>query len=173
MDIVKISTEWAKDEMLSAKFFFLVGIMFVFVALGFWQFGKTDVGRAFIYPMLVAGLLLSMAGVGFFISNNSRISNFETEYNKDASFFVRAEIARAERTMGEYDNIAFRVFPGIIIVAALLIIFVNIPIWRAIGITTIAVMTTIVLLDSIAHARMADYHKKLLLVNKKELHWEM
>lgn len=53
-----------------------------------------------------------------------------------------------------------------IIVAALLILFVNTPIWRAIGITTIAMLIVILLVDGTAHSRMEAYHEQLV-VHKK------
>ena len=51
MDILKLSMEWAKDEILSSKFFILFGLLFLFGALGFWQMGKTELAKAFITPV--------------------------------------------------------------------------------------------------------------------------
>ena len=140
MDIVKTATEWSKDELFSSLFFILFGIMFVVGSIGFWQLGKTDVAKSFIYPMLIAGALLLTAGIGFFFGNKSRLTNIETEYKANPSAFVQSEIERTEKTMGEYQNIAFKVFPLIIAVAALLMVFVNSPTWRAISIVTIATL---------------------------------
>ena len=51
-------------------------------------------------------------------------------------------------------------------VAALLIIFIDKPIWRAISITTIALMVVILTIDYNANARIEAYNKQLVLVEK-------
>jgi len=165
MDILKTATDWAKAELFSTPFFILFGLVFVAASIGFWQLGKTDVARAYIIPTLVAGLLLITIGIGLFYTNKSRISQFETDFYNDASAFVSAEITRAEATLKEYNTIVFKAIPVIIIVAALLIIFINTPMWRAISITTIAMLVVILLVDGTAYARMNAYHKALELVS--------
>ncbi|MEM9339649.1 MAG: hypothetical protein AAGA66_13020 [Bacteroidota bacterium] len=168
MEILKTSIQWAKDEVFSSAFFLLFGVAFVLATIGFWQLGKTEVAKAFIYPMLVAGIFLLIAGFGLISSNKSRLSNFEADYKADPSTFVKTEIACVEKTIGEYQNIALKVIPVIIAVAALLILFVDKPIWRAISITTIALMLCMVWVDSIAKARLEAYHQKLVSVAKQE-----
>ncbi|MCB0856355.1 MAG: hypothetical protein KDD63_29250, partial [Bacteroidetes bacterium] len=65
-----------------------------------------------------------------------------------------------------YRTIVFKVIPFIIVAAALLIFFVDKPIWRATAITTIAMMVVILLVDSNANARIIEYKKQLELVDK-------
>ena len=166
MDILKIATDWAKAELFSTPFFMLFGLAFMVASLGFWQLGKTDIARAYIIPTLVAGILLLIIGLGLFFNNKSRITKFETAYNKDATAFVESEIIRAESTLKEYQNVVFKAIPIIIIIAALLIVFVNTPTWRAISITTIAIMISILLIDGTAHARIETYKVQLELVEK-------
>lgn len=166
MDILKLATEWAKAEVFSTRFFIFFAILFLIASIGFWQLGKTDIARAYIIPTLVAGALLMTIGLGLFFTNKSRITEFEAACNRDASAFVESEIARAESALKEYKTIVFKAIPIIIIVAALLIIFINTPIWRAICITTIAMMIVILLVDGTAHARIETYHKQLELVDK-------
>ena len=168
MEILKAATEWAKDEVFSSRFFILFGIMFVLATIGFWQLGKTDVARAFIYPTLVAGILILTVGIGIFFANKSRVTSFTEDYNADASAFVKSEIVRTEKSMGEFKTIVFKVIPVIIVVAALFIIFVDKPLWRAICITTIAMMMVILFVDSNANARIQAYHKQLKSVEKQE-----
>lgn len=162
MEIVDAANQWAKDEVFSSKIFILVGIMFLLASVGFWQTGITNVAKAYIYPTLVAGSLLFVAGMGFYFSNKSRLSSFEADYKKDPSAFIKAEITRTEKTMGEYQNIAFKVFPVIIAAVALLIVFVNKPTWHAIGVTTIALMICLIWVDSNANARIKAYHQQLV-----------
>lgn len=161
METLKSATDWAKAELFSTPFFILFGVAFMAGSLGFWQLGKTDIARAYIIPTLVAGLLLMTIGLGLFFANKSRINQFKTAYNEDASAFVASEIVRAEKTLKEYKTIVFKIIPLIIIVAALLIIFINTPTWRAISITTIAMLIVILLVDGTAHARIEAYHKQL------------
>ena len=168
MEILKSSNQWAKDEVFSSAFFILCGVAFVLATIGFWQLGKTEVARAFIFPTLVAGSLLIMAGISFTLSNKNRLSSFKAEYKTDSVTFVKAEIARVEKTLGEYRNIALKVLPIGIVIAALLIVFIDKPLWRAISITTIALLLCMIWIDSIAEARLDDYHQKLKAVEQKE-----
>lgn len=167
MDVLKLATEWAKAEVFSTRFFIFFALLFFMASLGFWQLGKTDIAKAYIIPTLVAGALLLTIGLGLFYTNKSRITAFEAAYNSDATAFVTSEIDRAERTLKEYQTVVFKAIPIIIMVAALLIIFINTPTWRAIAITTIAMMIVILLVDGTAHARIDAYHKQLELAQKK------
>lgn len=163
MDILKLATDWAKEEVFSSRFFILFGIAFILAAIGFWQLGKTEMARAFIYPTLVVGLLILTVGVGIYVANKTRVTSFVESYAQSAPDFVQSEISRTEKSMGEFKNIVFRVIPIIIALAALLIVFVDKPLWRAIGITTIAMMVVILFVDSNANARITKYHDQLLL----------
>ena len=136
-------------------------------SMGFWQLGKTEIARAYIIPTFVAGALLFIIGVGLFFTNKSRITQFETAYNNDASAFVKSELVRAEATLKEYQTIVFKVIPFIIAVCALIIVFMDKPIWRASMITTIAMMVVILLIDGTAHARIDAYNQQLLVVEKE------
>ena len=169
MEILKASNQWAKDEIFSSVFFILFGVAFILAAISFWQLGKTDVARAFIYPTLVAGSLLLMAGIGFVVSNKNRLKNFESEFMADSNAFVKTEITRVEKTMGEYRNIALKVLPLSVMAAALIIVFVDKPIWRAISITVIGLLLCMMWIDSIAEARLEDYHKELKAVEAQKV----
>lgn len=165
MEILKTALEWAKAEMFSSLFFVLFGLLFALAALFFWQLGKTELAKAFVIPTLVAGVLLLAVGLGLFFTNKSRAANFTEAYNADKKAFIESEIARAKDTMGQYQNV-FKVIPFIIVTAALLLIFLNTPLWRAIGITTIAMMAVILFVDSNANARIEAYNKQLVSAQK-------
>lgn len=161
MDILKTATDWAKAEIFSTSFFIAFGIVFIIACIGFWQLGKTDMARAYIIPTLVAGILLLIIGIGLVYTNVTRVSQFEADYNADASAFVQTEIERVDRTLQEYRTIVFKAIPIIIIVAALIIVFVEKPIWRASAITTIAMMAVILLIDGTAKSRIEAYNEQL------------
>lgn len=167
MDILKAATDWAKAELFSTPFFILFGVLFILASVGFWQLGKTEMAKAYIIPTLIAGALLMTIGLGLFFTNKSRITQFETAYNKDASAFVKSELERAEATLKEYRTIVFKIIPIIIAVCAIIIVFIDKPIWRASMITIIAMMVVILLIDGTAHARIDNYNQQLLLVEKE------
>ena len=167
MEILKLATEWAKAEVFSTRFFIFFAILFLIASLGFWQLGKTDLAKAYIIPSLVAGLLLMTIGLGLFYTNKSRIIQFEKAFNTDASSFYQSEIERSESTLKEY-SVVFKVIPILIIVAALLILFINTPTWRAISITTIALLTVILLVDGTAHSRIDSYNTELKTLDIKK-----
>jgi predicted membrane channel-forming protein YqfA (hemolysin III family) len=166
MDILRTATDWAKAEVFSTSFFIVFGVVFVLASIGFWQLAKTDMAKAYIIPTLVAGSLLLIIGLGLFFTNKSRITQFETAYNNDATAFVESEIARVESTLKEYQTIVFKAIPFIIVVAALLIVFIDKPVWRASAITTIAMLVVILLIDGTAKARIDAYSEQLELVDK-------
>ncbi|MBC3845563.1 hypothetical protein H8K90_04140 [Winogradskyella echinorum] len=168
MDILKIATDWAKAEVFSTRFFIIFAIGFLIASAGFWQLGKTEIAKAYIFPTLIAGAMLLTIGLGLFYTNKSRIKQFETAYNNNAVSFVEAELKRADSTLNEYKTIVFKAIPIIIAVCALVIIFLNTPIWRASMITTIAMLVVILLVDGTAHGRIDAYNKQLLLI-KNEL----
>lgn len=162
MDILKAATDWAKAELVSTPFFILFGVVFMVTSLGLWQFGKTDLAKAYIIPTLVAGALLAIIGLGLFFTNKSRITQFEKAYHEDAAAFVTSELERADATLKEYKNIVFTAIPLIIVACSLVLFFVSTPIWRASMISTIAMLTVILLIDGLAHARIDEYNRQLL-----------
>jgi hypothetical protein len=166
MEILKTATDWAKDEVFSSMFFILFGMMFALASIGFWKLGRTEVAKAFITPTIVVSILLLAVGLGIFFTNKSRVTSFKTAYNNDSSDFIKSEIIRTEKSMGEYKTIVFKIIPIIIVAAALLIIFVDKPIWRASCISTIALMVVILSVDINANARIEAYHQELLSVEK-------
>ncbi len=167
MDILKTAIEWAKSEVFSSMFFILFGGIFLIMTLGFWQLGKTEVAKAYIIPTMVAGILLLIVGFGIFFTNRARTKTFETEYNANASDFIQSELKRTKQSMGEYKTIVFKVIPFIIVAAAITIAFISNATWRAIALTTIAMMTVIIFVDSNANARLKAYHSELELAVKQ------
>lgn len=164
MELLKLATEWAKSEVFSTRFFILFSIGFLFASVGFWQLGKTDLAKAYIIPTLVADILLLIIGSGLNYTNIQRVKQFEKHYNEDASAFYQSEIERSESTLKEY-TVVFKVIPILIIIAALIMLFVNTPTSRAICITAIAMLIVILLVDGTAHSRIENYHKELKLVD--------
>ena len=167
MNVLKLAIEWAKAEVFSTRFFIFFAIGFLIASIGFWQIGKTELAKAYTIPTLVAGLLLMTIGLGLSYTNKSRIKQFEKEFNADATSFYQSEIKRSEGTLKEY-TIVFKAIPILIIIAAALILLINTPTWRAISITTIAMLSVIILVDGTAHSRIENYYKELKLLDVKD-----
>lgn len=166
MELLKLATEWAKAEVFSTRFFIFFAIVFLITSVGFWQLGKTDLAKAYIIPTLIAGILLLIIGSGLNYTNIQRVKQFKKDFNTDASAFYQSEIERSESTLKEY-TVVFKVIPILIIVAALLILIMNTPTWRAISITSIAMLTVILLVDGTAHSRIESYNTELKAVDIK------
>ena len=66
MDILKTSIDWAREELLSNGLFALFGAMFLVASLLFWSRGETDMAKAFVFPMMIAGVLMLILGGGLF-----------------------------------------------------------------------------------------------------------
>jgi ABC-2 type transport system permease protein len=164
MELLKLATEWARSEVFSTRYFIFFAIGFLIASIGFWQLGKTELAKAYIIPTFVAGILLLIIGSGLNYTNIQRVKQFEKEFKTDASAFYQTEIVRSEDTLKEY-SIVLKVIPILIIIAALLILFVNTPTWRAISITSIAMLVIILLVDGTAHSRIENYHKELKLID--------
>ena len=164
MELLKLATIWAKSEVFSTRFFIFFAIGFDIAGYLFWQFGKTDLAKAYVIPNLVAGLLLLIIGMGLLYSNKSRIIQFEKEFRTDSTAFYQSEIERTESTLKEY-TVVFKVIPILIIIAALLILFFDTQTWRASCITAIAMLIIILLVDGTAHARIENYNKELKILD--------
>lgn len=166
MEILKTARDWAKAEIFSSSFFIIFGLVSVAVSLGFWQLGKTDLAKAYIIPTAVAGVLLITVGIGLVYANLTRITSFDEDFNKDAPAFIQSEIERVDGTLKEYKTVVFSAIPIIIIAFALILIFVNTPTWRAISITTIAMLMIVLFIDGTAHARIELYKNQLVEKNQ-------
>ena len=87
-----------------------------------------------------------------------------TFYGKEPP--TKSEIARTEKSQNDLATIVFIILPLIIIVAALVSMVVSTPVWRAIGITTIALVVCLMFIDSNTSSRNSNYHQELLNLNK-------
>ncbi len=162
MDILRAATDWARAEMLSNSVFILCGALFLAVGCAFWHMGRADMVRAYVVPMVVAGLLLLILGGGLLYGTRQSLSGFAPDFGQDAAGFVAREMARVDKTIAQYRRAAFTVMPLLIAGAAGLMIVLNGPLWRAGLITGIAVLSIVMLVDSTACARLESYRLHLM-----------
>lgn len=136
MDILKLSIEWAKAEVFSAKIIWIFSCIVLLSAGGFAFWGKTAMAKAFVIPLIVSGIFLLATGIGLYAANKPRISQFEKDYKSNAEYFVKKEIERTTKSDGDF-RLIFKILPAIAIVAALFLMVFSSPNWRAISITVI------------------------------------
>ena len=160
MDILKLSTDWAKSEIFSSKIVWLFSVIETLAALGFWHLGRTPMAKAFVWPLLMAGLFIALVGAGLFLANNPRIDQFEKEYRLDPDAFVQSEIQRTEKSRREL-SLVFKILPVVIVIAAIVILVMPASIWRAIAITVIVNAAFLMIVDSNTEARNNIYHHKI------------
>jgi hypothetical protein len=160
MDIIKLSTDWAKAEVFSAKIVWLFSFVEIVAAIGFWLWGKTGMAKAFIWPLLIAGIFLVIVGAGLFFVNNPRITGFDTEYRRNPKAFLQGEIQRTDQSKRQLA-LVFKILPAIIIFAAAVILLVPSSLWRAIAITTIITTAFLMIVDSNTEARNNIYNSQL------------
>ncbi|HWK07830.1 MAG TPA: hypothetical protein VNS58_29565 [Puia sp.] len=165
MDIIKLSTDWARAEIFSAKIVWLFSLVESLAALGFWYWGRTAIAKIFLWPLLVMGLFLVAVGAGLYAANQPRIARFENESRHDPKAFLETEIQRTAKSQRDLASV-FKILPAIIIVAAAVIAFAPANGWRAISVTVILTAAFLMVVDSNTTARNDDYHNQLLEINK-------
>jgi ABC-2 type transport system permease protein len=160
MDILKLSMDWAKNEVFSSKVVWLFSVIELVAAFGFSYLGKTPMAKSFVWPLLTAGLFLALVGAGLFFANNPRIDRFQQEYRLDPNAFVQSEIQRTEKSKGELA-LVFRIIPVIIILSAAVILVVPGAVSRAIAVTVILNAAFLMAVDSNTEARNNIYYYEI------------
>ena len=161
MDVLSIALEWARAEAQTASYFVGFGLLFIVFSIGVWRLGETKMAKAYIFPMLIAGILLIVLGSLLFDLYDSNIESLKTKYNENPSEFIETEIQRTKASIAQYKRDLFDVFPFVMGFSALMMIFIKRKIWRAIFITLIAMSTVIMLVDSQAIALLEEYNRNL------------
>src|ERR1700740_3676548 len=160
MDIVKLSTDWAKAEVFSGKMIWLFSVIYIIAAIGFLRLGRTDMAKAFFWPLLAAGVFLIAVGAGLYFANQPRAQRFEQTYRQNPGAFVKQEIERTGNSQNQL-KLVFRILPSMVIIGALLILFVpDSPNWKATGITLVITAAFLMVVDSNTDARNTAYHAK-------------
>lgn len=164
MDLLKLSTEWARAELFSAKIVWLFSLITLLSAVGFSVWGKTTMAKAFVIPLAIAGVLFIAIGIGLYAANKPRIAQFEQEYRADRQAFITKEIARTTKSNQDFV-LVFKVLPALAILAAAILLVAQAPTWRAAALVTLLVVVFLMLVDSHTAARNEAYRKEL--VNRK------
>lgn len=166
MDIIKLSTDWAKSEVFSAKMIALLSIVVLLTAVGFFCFGKTQMARTFIIPLLISGVFLVAVSAGLYFANQPRIERFEKEFIESPQAFVEKEIQRTEKSNNDF-KLVFQILPLLAVVGALIIFFLKTHHWKAIGIILVLLSTLLMLIDANTAARNDNYLNELKKLHNK------
>lgn len=161
MDLLKLSTEWARAELFSAKIVWLFSLITLISAVGFSVWGKTAMAKAFVIPLAIAGVLFIVIGIGLYAANKPRIAQFEQEQRTDRAAFITKEIARTTKSNQDFV-LVFKVLPGLAVLAAAALLIAHAPVWRAAALVTLLVVVFLMLVDSNTAARNEAYRQELL-----------
>lgn len=167
MTLLKTATDWARAELLSNGVFLLMGALFLGAGIAIWQMGRTEMARAYVVPMLVAAVLLLILGGGQLYGTWSSLSGYDAAIAEDAQGFLASEFARIDRTIAQYATAVFKVMPLMIATAAVLILILDGPQWRAALITSIVFLSVVMVVDSTANARLHSYRDQLARAAKE------
>lgn len=167
MNISETAKQWAKDEVFSSMFFILFGLAFLGFSGWSWTLGSSSISEAYVWPMLIVGLLTLTIGIGILIANKQREINFSLEFERDPKAFMESEIRRTKQSLKEYKIIVFKVIPVIVSISVSIIYLVDSASVRAICISIVSMMSVILLVDSLANARLLEYHQQLQLTKNQ------
>jgi hypothetical protein len=159
--MLKLSTDWARVELFSAKIVWLFSFIQLLSATGFTLWGRTAMAKAFIIPFFVSAAFLIAIGIGLYTANKPRIAQFEKEYKTNATSFAKKEIERTKKSDGEL-RLVFKILPAIIILSSFCLMLFGSSNWRAICATLILASAFLMTVDSNTSARNAAYHEELL-----------
>ena len=148
MDILKTAEDWTKAEMLSSSYFVFFGVLFLVSSVGFWQIGKTDVARAYVWPTAVAGTLVLIIGIGIFVQSYGRLSSIPEAHSANAASFIAEELQCSSSVLAQNRVAVFKVIPLIVAACAILFVVLEMPILRASFATTIPMMAVLLLVDT-------------------------
>lgn len=160
-ELIKLSTDWARAELFSARIVWLFSVVYIIAVVGFWFFGRTPMAKAFIVPLIINGLFLVSVGAGLYLANKPRVTQFELTCRQSPEAFLKKELERTDNSQKQLA-VVFKVLPLICIAAALIILFLPDSVnWRAIGITLILTSSFLMVVDSNTDARNTAYHSGL------------
>lgn len=161
MDILNYSTAWAKAEVFSAKVIWLFSFLVLVTAISLLYWGKTIMSQAFVIPLVVAGVFLLTVGLGLYVANKPRITQFEIESLTDAGGLLYREIARTTKSEAQF-KIVFKVLPSIAALSAMILFFPVSPTWKATSIVLVFTCIFLLMVDRKTAARNTQYRNQLL-----------
>lgn len=163
MEIIKMSTDWARAEIFSAKVVWIFSIITIVSAVGFYYLGKTAMAKAFVIPLAIIGFLIAIIGTGLYAANKPRVTQFEESYKTDSVAFIQKEIERTSKSNGDFV-LVFKVLPILMIVGAAMLLLGKSPYWQTSGLSLVLLAVFLMAVDSNTAARNEAYRQELLKI---------
>lgn len=163
MEIIKMSTDWARAEIFSAKVVWIFSIITIVSAVGFYYLGKTAMAKAFVIPLAIIGFLIAIIGTGLYAANKPRVTQFEESYKTDSVAFIQKEIERTSKSNGDFI-LVFKVLPILMIVGAAMLLLGKSPYWQTSGLSLVLLAVFLMAVDSNTAARNEAYRQELLKI---------
>lgn len=163
MEIIKMSTDWARAEIFSAKVVWMFSITTIVSAVGFYYLGKTAMAKAFVIPLAITGFLIAIIGTGLYAANKPRVTQFEESCKSDSAAFIQKEIERTSKSNGDFV-LVFKVLPILMIVGAAMLLLGKSPYWQTSGLSLVLLAAFLMAVDSNTAARNEAYRQELLKI---------
>lgn len=160
MEFINHSVNWVKGEMLEAIIMGIFGALIVLCATLFWKFGTTPYAKALIIPLLVVGIIPLFMGISGALSNNNRITEYQTRWQEEGKSFIVQEKARVE----SFDEIFKYSYPTAIILViggAVLFFLLSSPTWKAISLAMMVMGLMAYFIDHFAAERAEMYLQQI------------
>ncbi len=161
MNFIEHSFLWAKGEIFEGTIIAIAGASFLLIGLAFWKYGSTEGSRAFIIPVIIAGILFISAGIHSFYSNSNRIEEFKENFSISSTEFVLAEKKRVEGFQYLYKYTQW--IAAIFFLTAIATQFLSVsPNIKAIGITLAIIGMAGLIIDYFSKERADIYYTEIL-----------
>lgn len=161
MELIEHTIAWCRGEIFEGAFAAAFGLVVVIVAVLFWSLGTTPYSKALLIPMSVVGLLYVAAGTGLAIVNKNRIVQYQAEYERSPTDFLKAEKERAEGFIRGYP-VTMNTLAGMIIVGLVLFHLWNAPLGRSIGLALLLLGFSAMFGDHFSEERGRQYYEHIL-----------
>lgn len=167
MSFIDHTLNWCRGEIFEGKIFALYGLVVVVISIIFWKTGKTPFTKSMFVPLLIVGLLCTLAGTSLIINNNKRINDYQKAFEKDPAAFIKSEKERTDAFIKWYPYTHY-IMAAITIIGLCCFILWGSARGRAIGLSLILLAFSVLFLDHFSEERADIYHQKIVAELKLE-----
>lgn len=160
MDFLQNTLNWVKGEMFEASVIFLVGIFIMVSAISFWQFGTTPYSKALVIPLAITGLIFCGVGASGYLSNQKRLTEYPTQYEKNHTEFIQSEKQRVEGFQYMY-KVSLAVFGVSALVVLIAFLFTENKTFQSIAIALMIIGSSLVVIDFFSKERATIYYGQI------------
>ena len=161
MDFIEHTLNWTRGEIFEGTIIFFSGLATILIAVLFVQYGTTPAAKALFIPLLVVGILFSIAGGYMYISNKNRVIKYQQAYEMNPTDFIQKEKKRVEDFQYMYP-LSTAISSAAFILTLLLFWFTNSKTWQAIGVALMIFGAALLIIDYFSKERSAIYYQEIL-----------